>query len=314
MDIEPDKLDKTKADEVVKKIDAHLNQQALRKGASRKPKRQGHITAQLDSIAKNVLHLRDFQPPLWKDGDWDAYFKAGDVVAQIANEAKPTVKTRAKSAKAKSAQVGKTLYTHYAKVFQHDGKILSANTFLKKSTPSSPAEASHPQQGQFALHCAIKACYKALLDGKMPKLPEDKAALKILLKQRHGNQELANVIRLGKVIHYQALFSHNEGVTQRWPSEQEVAESAYWLSDGQAEIKRNEALVRIWKLVIAHAAHSLSDWAQWGEGDILLAKFCDTCHGIKPVDSKQADPSCKDQCTKLNLTAFGRQIGALVWT
>ena len=121
--------------------------------------------------------------------------------------------------------------------------------------------------------------------------------MKILLVQRAKNQDVSHLVRLGKVIHYQAIANGGNVVTH-WPSKKQIDNSDYWLSDGQAEIKRNEALVRIWKLVIAHAAHSLSDWADWHEDDILLA-----AKELTQIDSASFDAKFK--------LLFGREVTAL---
>jgi hypothetical protein len=89
------------------------------------------------------------------------------------------------------------------------------------------------------------------------------------------NQDLGALVRLGKVIHYEGSAGAGDrvgGALDNWPGD--VLASRFWTSDGQAEIKRNEALVRVWRRLLALANRTLTDWAD-PEGriglDILLA-------------------------------------------
>ena len=331
----PTQVDASKANEVIKRIHAHLNEAAQRKGIV-KPKRTGHIAAQLQTITKNVLSPppKPNQATIWQEEYWQTYFVQSDVAAEInkqyETEKKEAVSKAKADEKAKSYRVagnlpGRLLYGHYAKVFKdQQGKPLQVSALLQQNAEGAY---THPLHRLFTLHCAIKACYKALLDSKKPKLPKDKDALKALLGYRDTNQQVASLVRLGKVIHYEAA-GLDKTVREAWQEiAPKIAQSRYWLSDGQAEIKRNEALVRIWKLVISHAAHSLSDWANWHQGDILLAKFCPTCHGIKPAEHKnterdKTEPPHQETCTDHTLIhsvqfdekfrlLFGRELAVL---
>ncbi|MCG8354011.1 MAG: type VI-A CRISPR-associated RNA-guided ribonuclease Cas13a, partial [Kiloniellales bacterium] len=48
-------------------------------------------------------------------------------------------------------------------------------------------------------------------------------------------------------------------ILDHWPAD--VSKSRYWTSDGQSEIKRNEAFVRVWRHAIALASRILTHWA-----------------------------------------------------
>src|SRR5208282_2746175 len=92
-----------------------------------------------------------------------------------------------------------------------------------------------------------------------------------------GNAELAELVRLGKVIHYSAPrktgdADHPAHAIENWPQGWKDAEapasrwlhdietSDYWTSDGQAEIKRAEAFVRMWRQALVLARWTLTDW------------------------------------------------------
>lgn len=314
-DLAPENLQHEHAAQVAEKIFQHLNVAEQRKGQTT-PKRKGRIAGQLHAIASNVhrVPVSSYERQDSQDkNDWDRYFSHGDVVAEIYKEAntQPPIKPHG-FAKRKDKPVardlpGKKLYAHYAKVFKaDDGSALPVASILIEDVDSKP----HALRGQLDLHLSIKACYKALLDRNLgitaDKLPKDSKALEILLNQRHRNRDVASLVRLGKVIHYEALKSGN--VVTHWPAKADVERSGYWLSEGQSEIKRNEALVRIWKLVIAHAAHSLSDWADGQhDKDIFLTKWCDGCGGIKA----KGQNACAADCMLIDSASFDQKFRLL---
>ena len=140
--------------------------------------------------------------------------------------------------------------------------------------------AREAEPGLFALHMAIKGAYTGILKGRRTKdvsrvLPQTMEELKHLVEAQCVNRELAALIRLGKVIHYAATPPGDgdkpANVIDNWP--EDIESSHYWTSEGQSKIKRNEALVRVWRGVVALAARTAKDWAdpRGGiDGDILL--------------------------------------------
>lgn len=141
----------------------------------------------------------------------------------------------------------------------------------------SAAKAKNPSL--LDLHVQITKTYKYLLKGrkkldkKLEKiLPENNEALFKLMEARQKNRSVNHLIRLGKVIHYEASAAEQrdsvKSIVGSWPSKKQVKESRFWSSEGQTEIKQNEAFVRIWRGVLAFAARTLKDWAD-PEGKIL---------------------------------------------
>ncbi len=239
--VAPEKID---ANAVAKAIYQHLHVSEC----SRKQKKLGLIAARANSIARNVHGAKTTKTVGWNDDDWNVYTKIGDVARQIRQKA--DTETRI------SRTLPSTeLFGHYAKVFRGaDGKAMGI------------ADAAAQHEGLFALHRDIKALYKALMDRKhgvkAAHLPADKIALRNLLGYRKENSDLSNLVRLGKVIHYEAAgdtFDTPQTVVSHWPTD--IQSSRYWCSEGQTEIKRNEALVRVWRGIIALAARTLTDWA-----------------------------------------------------
>ncbi len=239
--VAPDKID---ANAVAKAIYQHLHVSEL----SKRPKKLGLIAARANCIARNVHGAKTTEAVGWNDDDWNVYTKTGDVARQIRQKA--DTETRI------SRTLPSTeLFGHYAKVFTGaDGKAMGI------------AYAAAQHEGLFALHRDIKALYKALMDRKhgvkAAHLPADKTTLRKLLGYKKNNSDLSNLVRLGKVIHYEAAgdtIDTPHTVVSNWPTD--IQSSRYWCSEGQTEIKRNEALVRVWRGIVALAARTLTDWA-----------------------------------------------------
>jgi hypothetical protein len=284
---EPEDLTAEEAKQVAEKIHAHLYTAEMRMGEGTKPKRAGRITLQVNSIAKSV-HAEPASKVLDKANDWSdaesaTYFATHDVAKLIRAKADEQVEKR-KSFGRNIA--GPILYEHYARLFTKDGAVLSIED----------ARNAHP--GLFALHMAVKDCYNALLNREKRTrphvLPPDSKALLTIIGCREQNASLAHLVRLGKVIHYEATSSGAldtpKDVTTHWPTK--ITNSRYWTSDGQTEIKRNEALVRVWKSGISLAARTLTSWCgSQGDGDVLMA-IGTRFEAGQPFDASAFDQKC----------------------
>ena len=159
--VEPAKLDETEANAVVQKIANHLNAQALRKGLIDNPKhkRQGHIDAQLETIAKNVHEPVKKSLPAWTEADWEAYFKPCDVVAEIYQAAMTPAKEQNKLRIPRDL-AGKTLHAHYAKVFKND-QDEECKIFLPRNF--STARKSRSNEAPFVRAVCCAPCPQSLL-------------------------------------------------------------------------------------------------------------------------------------------------------
>lgn len=250
---------------------AALKQQGNNPQSAQSESRLGRIAHQLGTITQNVHHKKDLEPHALDEAAWQTYFQKGDVIEQIAKAlaakynksdkskqpAQPTLTDR--------ATIAKFLFEHYALVF---GKTTQVRDLVREE---------HPLHKQWQVHQRIKATYKAMFDnasmkglkGIHKRVPKDKKEMWGRIHQRANNQSVAHLVRLGKVIHYQAA-EECKTVRAAWHTLQTTLDaSPYWLSDGQAEIKRSEALVRVFKLAVSHAGRSLSDLTQWEGGDIF---------------------------------------------
>lgn len=261
--VKPDDVD---ASEIAKKIAQHLHESEYRINPDRRNKRQGRIAARAESIAKNVLAFQTQFPD--KKHSWaeqeKAYEKAGDVATEIRQKAleKEKEEKEGKGDKFSVRDVAPILFAQYGRLFKNgNGKPL----------PIADARERFP--GLFELHGAVKDTYTRILKNhrtlKNKKksvvhvLPVSMESLFRLVEAKSDNRDLNALVRLGKIIHYEATLSSGEddpgNIPDNWPKD--VEGSQYRTSEGQAEIKRTEAFVRVWRNTIALAARTLTDWA-----------------------------------------------------
>jgi hypothetical protein len=277
-DCDPEKADPHKIAEIVERIEKHLYSREYRVGLKSQPKRRGKIEARAESIGTNVLRTPDASrapnnQAEWTDEDKAAYARPGDPVRAIREAAKALERD---GKRASLDVAGKTLFKHWGQVFcdPTNGKPLDVKR----------ARNVHP--GMFALHEQLKQCYRRLLkrtrkDTREHRKQDPKGrrlsvllprnldeALKLSGKQ-DTNADLGHLVRLGKVIHYTASQGRADrpaAIKDNWP--ENIEGSRFWNSDGQAEIKRAEAFVRIWRQALVLAGLTLKDWASF-EGEIL---------------------------------------------
>ena len=259
------------ADAVARKIERHLHFRERRQGVGSPEKCAGRIAARAESIARNTPRP-PFEPepparadaPPWSAADLERYEAAGDVAARIVEKARELDKPKdgRKGRRMAMRDAAPLLHAQFGRLFP------GAKPTVRSARDAEP--------GLFALHMAIKDAWTGLLKGRRTQdiagaLPKTMAELMRLVEARRENRELAALVRLGKVIHY-AAASDGAGdkpadAIGNWPKDKDIESSRYWTSKGQTEIKRNEALVRVWRGAIALAARTAKDWAD-PNGDI----------------------------------------------
>jgi hypothetical protein len=257
-DIEPQNVTSQAATTVIEQIRQHLDHNELRLGDNTNQHRIGKIPAQAKSISGNVLKQHRHES-IWTPSDKDEY-KANDVAAAIYDTASNLVNPQfsAKSHKIQLGHAGKCLFEHWAKVFvTAEGSVMNI------------AQAQQDKPGLLALHQAVKDGYSRMLKhtkktdaALLATLPKTMAQLYQLIDYQAQNRDLASLVQLGKVLYY------CDDVDKATALEK----SRFWGSDGQAEIKRAEAFVRVWRHVIGQANLTLANWAsmqQTFNGDIL---------------------------------------------
>ena len=293
--VEPEAVD---ADAVVVKLHAHLYERELRLHADCPPKRKGRIASRAESIRGNVLAMPSIAAPAaapaWSEADKQCYGAAGDVAVAIRCAAIEAEKSNRRVSVRHAASV---LYGHYGRLFRDaDG------------TPLGVKDARRAKPGLFALHAAVKDTYSRILRDRRKRqvskvLPPDLPALLSLVEAKRGNRDLNALVRLGKVLHYEATSARAgdrpDNVFSTWPSD--IEHSRFWTSEGQSEIKRNEALVRVWRGVIALATRTLTDWA---DPDGAVGR--DILGSVSQVTGPQFDETAFDRKARL---LFGNRAG-----
>ena len=263
------KPDNAALNDLPDKIFAHLYETEYRIAPTRPNKSKGLIAARAESISGNLLQPSSLSGCGWTKDDEEAYARGGNVAAEI----KRNIKVLEAPAKGKKSQrasmrdVAPVLFRQYGRLFHGEN-----------DTALSVAEAGQKHPGLLALHQAVKEAYKRRLSGHKSArhksvaevLPDSMDALFRLVHSARQNARVSNLIRIGKIAHYEAAPN---SIVDDWPADR-LAASLYWTSDGQAEIKRTDAFVRVWRTALAHAALTLTDWAD-PEGriadDILIS-------------------------------------------
>ena len=271
-DVKPDDVD---ASNIAENVAQHLHEREYRIKPDSRDKCQGRIAARAESIAKNVLAVQfPDKKRSWTEQE-KAYEKAGDVATEIRRTALEKEKEGKGGGKFSVRDVAPILFAQYGRLFK-DGN--------GKPFPISEARKRFP--GLFELHDAVKDTYTRLLKNHRTLKNKKKSVVHVLpagmenlfrlVAAKSDNRNLNALVRLGKIIHYEATPQSGEdtpsNVVANWPDDLEG--NRYRTSEGQAEIKRTEAFVRVWRNTIALAARTLTDWADPDGkivGDILRA-------------------------------------------
>lgn len=265
--------------QVAERISKHLYEAEYRIKPSLQNRRRGMIEARAESITGNVLSgqtpKRKQNRSEWNEQDIKTYSSYGDVARIIREKA---IECEQKKDRVRLNIAASCLFDHWAKVFRNSetGEVLNIEGAKQERF-----------KGQYSLHMEIKETYTRILkhhrkDARDHKnggrkisdiLPKNMEELRFLSDAHNKNTELALLVRIGKVMHYTASGDNADSpatIDINWPSD--FCKSRFWTSDGQAEIKRAESFVRVWRHVLAYAGLTLRDWASMKvpfKGDIL---------------------------------------------
>lgn len=118
-------------------------------------------------------------------------------------------------------------------------------------------------------------------------VPTDKTALLSVLTGKKRNADIGELIRLGKlVVHASDLSLYPDSGDLRKLDSQQLSNlfekrlDYLATSDGQAEIKRNEAFTRVWRNAVGLAQRSLRNWVEENPDDPLTNPNNDSDHDI----------------------------------
>ena len=262
--------------EVAAKVKTHLHENQLRLNGAQK--RTGLIVSRAESIAKNVLKLKQNPNTIPEQSD---YCVGGiDPIAEIHRSICKVDKGKISPRQALHISAEK-LRAHFGRLFGEGASIDDART---------------AQPELFALHEAVKSVYRRRLKRCRKKghtldkiIPRDWDAMYGEIGTIATNRSCNHDIRLGKVIHYHLLETQGARSFTMPKDEWEgmrkgIEASEFWHTDEQIYIKQAEAFVRVWRGGLALMARSLRDISppDLVDRDILysrdtaLARFNDT--------------------------------------
>ena len=244
------------ADVIAQGLYDHLYVSEKRLGEDVRPRTKGLISARAHSISENVPTLRQDElllDPPWNKDDAAAYFAAPNILNRVTDAINKYEGQRASRSR---RAAGRVLHELFGRLFAgSDGSALSSR------------EAASHYPGLFALHQATKSRFQRLLRAPQAhwrrKLPKSSEELVAELTEDWRNREVNALIRLGKIIHYEAApDGHDDSpahLFDTWSAD--VSKSPFWTSEGQTAIKINEAFVRVWRHALSFAARTATNWA-----------------------------------------------------
>lgn len=308
------------ADTVARRIDEHLHEREHPIAPDLPTRESGRIEKRAESIARNAPSLAtvarevpDDTEKRAREAAWKVYAAAGDIARAIRTEAEaiesdetPTDATHRRRWVGPDV-AARELHAHWQAIFKdaETGDVLPAAEVRRRIDAGDTR-----LRALLAVHDEVRAVYRRRLKrhkrGRRDKgggqpvsdvartLPDSMARLRIVMDARLKNRDVNALIRLGRVIHYEAAEPPGGaegagdgtpspaaalGDTQahvldraRWPDDTRLRQSRFWTSDGQAEIKANEAFVRVWHGVLALMHRTATDW---------VAGTAEGCHSFR---------------------------------
>ena len=242
--------------EIAQALEEHLycDQRRIHDGRSRSTRtehKKGLIEARADSVAKSLPAPADEKKPGWTEQDERKFLDFSRdrtvdpaVIILEANEKRSIF----------SGAAGKVIAECYGTYFSNPaGGVLTRQAIRDAG-----------RGGELALWDAVRTYYRHLLSAKQKPglnrtLPKDAKALVALLRARGTNRRINDLIRLGRLLHYDPDSAQSDSAPD-------------FDSDKQADIKRAEAFVRVWRTAISQARCTVANWIdpeKRAVGDIL---------------------------------------------
>lgn len=229
----------------------------------------GLIAQRANAIEQSLpLERTEVLPLPWTETDKALYRARFDPAPMIALTAEAFErnamlgrdhKDRQLPARLRASDAGAILFHGYEGLFRDE----QGHRPEKKQLAAS----DHPLHGLYALHEAIREYYKRTIKTsqkgrKDPQTKENREALSSflpatteqlfdLLEKRQENKDTNRMIRLGRLLYYAGY----RGGELKEPARAKL--DYYKTSAGQAEIKRSEAFVRVWRSTVSQGARTL---------------------------------------------------------
>ena len=245
--------------------------------------KKGLIAARAESVAKSLPAPADEKESIgWTEQDERKFLKvcrdpAVDPAVIILNENRKLESGKKRSIF--SGAAGKVIAECYGKYFSDSaGGVLTRRAIREDG-----------RGGELALWDAVRRYYRRLLSAKSKPdlnrtLPKDAKALIALLRAQRANRRINDLIRLGRLLHYESDTAQGDAVPD-------------FDSDKQADIKRAEAFVRVWRTAISQARCTVANWIDpekkagtdiLGGKDALLNHFEETFQAQQTKAEKHA--------------------------
>ena len=223
-----------------------------RRRSTRTEHKKGLIAARAESVAKSLPAPADEKESIgWSEQDEQQFLKFS---RDPAVDPAVIILELNKKGSIFSNAAGKVIAECYGKYFPNPaGGVLTRQAIRAAG-----------RGGELALWDAVRTYYRRLLSTKPKhslnrKLPDNARTLVALLRARGTNRCINDLIRLGRLLHYDRDSAQGNFAPD-------------FDSDKQADIKRAEAFVRVWRTAISQARCTVVNWIdpeKSAVGDIL---------------------------------------------
>ena len=265
---------------IAQALEDHLysDQRRIHDGRSRSTQnKKGLIAARAESVAKSRPAPADEKESIgWTEQDERKYLdfardSAVDPAVIICSENGKLDSDKKRSIFSSAA--GKVIAECYGKYFSDPAVGVLTRQAIRDAG----------RGGELALWDAVRTYYRHLLSAKSKHslnrtLPKDAKALVALLRAQGKNRQINDLIRLGRLLHYE-------------PDTAQGDSAPVFDSDKQADIKRAEAFVRVWRTAISQARCTMANWIdpeKKADTDILGGKDALLKHFEKTFQAQQA--------------------------
>ena len=261
---------------IAEALEEHLycDQRRIHDGRPRSERtehKKGLIAARAKSVAKSLPAPANEKKPVgWTEQDERKFL---DFSRDSALDPAVIILEANKKRSIFSGAAGRVIAECYGKYFSDEAGNVLTRQAIKDAG----------RGGELALWDAVRTYYRHLLSAKPKhslnrKLPDNAETLITLLHARGANRRINDLIRLGRLLHYDR------------DSAQDISAPVFD-SDKQADIKRAEAFVRVWRTAISQARCTVKNWIdpeKQADTDILGDKQALLNHFEKTFQAQQA--------------------------
>lgn len=270
-------FDQLDFERIARALEEHLyrDQRRIHDGRSRSThteKKKGLIAARAESVAKSLpAPAAEKESIGWTEQDERTFL---DFSRDPALDPAVIILEANKKCSIFSNAAGRVIAECYGKYFADPAGGVLTRRAIRDSG----------RGGELALWDAVRTYYRHLLSTK-PKhslnrtLPKNAKALVALLRAQRANRQINDLIRLGRLLHYEPNTTRGDSAPD-------------FDSDKQADIKRAEAFVRVWRTAISQARCTVANWIdpeKKADTDILGGRDTLLNHFEETFQTQQAE-------------------------